>query len=125
MEMNLQQKNHAGFYYNFKVHKQSGHNYSVPPVQPVISGSGALIENVCLYVKHHIKETSRKHPSFLQDTQRFLRVINKLNFGPKLPDNAMLVTADINGAYANIPQNDGSQCLHEALEEREKSRQFH
>ena len=31
----------------------------------------------------------------------------------------MLVTGDITGAYANIPQDDGSQCLHEVLEERE------
>ena len=119
VEMNPQKKNPAVFYCNFKVHKQSEHDKSVPPVRPIISGSGAITENISLYVEYHIKETSIKHPSYLQDTPHFLRVINKLNSGPKLPDNAMLVTADITGAYANIPQDDGSQCLHEALEERE------
>ena len=30
----------------------------------------------------------------------------------------MLVTSDVTGAYQNIPQQDGIDCLQEALEER-------
>ena len=30
----------------------------------------------------------------------------------------MIVTSDITGAYLNIPHDDDSQCLTEALEER-------
>ena len=45
-------------------------------------------------------------------------MIEKLNKGPKLPQNTLLVTTDITGAYHNIPQEDGSSCLLEALEER-------
>ena len=41
-----------------------------------------------------------------------------MNQGPKLPNNAMIVTSDIVGAYQNIPQKDGLLSLHEALEER-------
>ena len=101
------------------MHKETEHN-NVPPVRPIISGLGAITENISLFVEHHIKETSTKHPSYLQDTPHFLRVLQKINDGPKLPKNAMLVTGDITGAYANIPQDDGSQCLHEVLEEREE-----
>ena len=32
----------------------------------------------------------------------------------------MLVTSDIIGAYQNIPQEDGIDCLFEVLEERKK-----
>ena len=60
----------------------------------------------------------KKHQSYLQDTPHFLRIINKINSGPKLSENAMLVTSDITSAYHNIPQDDGSACLQEALEER-------
>ena len=116
--MNPDNKEAAKFYCNLKVHKQKDHN-ELPPVRPIISGSGSVTENISLYVEHHIKEGSEKHPSYLQDTPHFLRVINKLNEGTKLPPNAMIVTSDITNAYHNIPQDDGSQCLLEVLEERE------
>ena len=115
--MNPKAKNPATFYCNFKVHKQQEHN-KTPPVRPIISGSGGITENISLYVEHHIKSMSILHPSYLQDTPHFLRVIHKINQGKKLPQNAMLVTSDIIGAYHNIPQDDGSDCLNEALEER-------
>ena len=117
-EMSPKNKDPSVFYCNFKVHKETKHN-NVPPVRPIISGSGSITENISLYVEHHIKEASVKHPSYLQDTPHFLRVVNKINSGPKLPDKSCLVTADITGAYANIPQEDGSKCLYEVLEERE------
>ena len=116
-EMSPKNKDPSVFYCNFKVHKETNHN-NIPPVRPIISGSGSITENISLYVEHHIKEASMKHPSYLQDTPHFLRVVHKINSGRKLPNNSFLVTADITGAYANIPQDDGSQCLHEVLEER-------
>ena len=78
-----------------------------------------MTENISLYVEYHIKEASEKHPSYLQDTPHFLRVINKLNEGARLPHNAMLVISVIIYAYHNIPLDDGRQCLIEVLEERE------
>ena len=77
-------QNASTFYCNFKVHKQKEHN-EVPPVRPIISGSGSITENISLFIEHHIKDTSMKHKSYLQDTPHFLRVIEKVNKGPKLP----------------------------------------
>lgn len=54
----------------------------------------------------------------MQDTPHLLRIIEKMNNGPKLPKNTILVTTDIIGAYQNIPQDDGIKCLKETLEER-------
>ena len=115
--MNPEDKNPSKFYCNFKVHKQTEHG-EIPPVRPIISGSGAITENISVFVEHHIVDLSTKHQSYLQDTPHFLRVVNKINQGPRLPANAVLVTADITGAYSNIPQEDGSQCLREELDER-------
>ena len=90
---------------------------TAPLVRPIISGSGSITDNINIFVEHHIKEVSTKHPSYLQDTPHFLRLVHKINQGPKLSPNAILVTADIIGAYQNIPHDDGSKCLEEALEE--------
>ena len=92
--MSPDDKNPSKFYCNFKVHKQNEHK-EVPTVRPIISGSGSITENISLFVEHHIKDISIKHPSYLQDTPHFFRVINKINQGPKLPKNSMLVSSDI------------------------------
>ena len=55
----------------------------------------------------------------MQDTPHFVRIIEKLNQGQKLPTNAIIVTSDLIGAYQNKPQEDGLSSLSEALEERE------
>ena len=108
----------ARFYCNFKVHKPHLPG-KPPPVRPIISGLGSITEGVGQFVDHHIKEVATKHPSFLQDTPHFLRAIEVIRRIEKLPSNAILVTADIKAAYQNIPQDDGVDCLYEALEERD------
>ena len=70
--MNPEEKNPATFYCNFKVHKQKEH-YKIPPVRPIISGSGGITENISLYVEHHIKRISTLPPSYLQDTPHFFK----------------------------------------------------
>ena len=109
--MQPEDKNASTFYCNFKVHKQKERK-EVPPVRPIISGLGSITENISLFVEHHIKDISVKHESYLQDTPHFLRVIEKLNEGPKIPQNSVLVTSDATGAYHNIPQDDGSCCCY-------------
>lgn len=116
--MNPEEKDPARFYCNFKVQKQNEHG-NIPPVKTIISGSGSITENISIYLDHHIKHIATEHQTYLQDTPHFLRIVNKLNQGPKLAPNAMLVTSDITSAYHNIPQDDESTCLLEALEERE------
>ena len=93
--------------------------FPLPPERAIISGSGFITENISIYVDHHIKNLATQHPSFLQDTPHLLRIIHKINEVLKLPENAMLVTTDVIGAYLNIPQEAGSAILKEALEERE------
>ena len=117
-EMNPEDRNPAKFYCNYKEHKKKIHD-NIPPVRPIISGSGAITENISVYVDHHIKDLSTKHKSYLQDTPHFLRIIDNVKQGPKLPANALLVTSDITGAYLNIPHEDGISCHNEVLEERD------
>ena len=116
--MDPDDKKPSKFYCNFKVNQEHTPN-ETPPPRPIISASGSITENIGLYVEHHIKELATKHKSFLQDTPHLLRIIHTINKGPKLPSNVMIVTSDVIGLYQNIPQDDGSDCLREVLEERE------
>ena len=58
-------------------------------------------------MENFIKDISTKHKSYLQDTPHFLQIVDKINHGPKLPNNAIIVTSDLIGAYQNVPQEDG------------------
>ena len=49
-------------------------------------------------------------------------MIEEINDGPTLPDNALLVSMDATGLYDNIPQDEGLDSLGEALEERENKK---
>ena len=53
--------------------------------------------------------------SYIKDSRDFLKKIRNLGY---LPENAILVTADVVGLYPSIPQEAGLQALEEALENR-------
>ena len=115
--INPENKNLDRFYSDFKVHKEYVHK-KAPKPRAIVSGSGSITENAILFVQHHIEESSHSHQSYLQDTPDFLREIEKINAGPKLPDNSLLVSMDVIGLYDNIPNYEGIESLGEALEER-------
>ena len=49
-------------------------------------------------------------------------MIEQINKGPKLPIKAILATLDATGAYTNIPQDDETKCMEEALDDTLKSK---
>ena len=115
--MNPKDKEPSRFYCNFKVHKKHEHGQTTPE-RPIISGSGSLTEGIGMYVNHHIKETGTKHPTYLQDTSDFLRIIEEINNGPKLPSNALIATLDVQALYTNIAHEEGLACTKEQLDKR-------
>ena len=54
----------------------------------------------------------------MQDTPDFLWTINKVNEGPSLPQNALLVSMDATALFDNIPNGEGLETLETALDER-------
>ena len=107
----------AKFYCTFKVHKKH-EPMTAPPPRPIVSGSGSVTENIAAFVDHHIKNISKQHQSYLQDTPDFLRYVESINRGPALENNHILVTWDVEGLYNNIPHDEGLQSLEEGLNER-------
>ena len=61
----------------------------------------------------------RKGWSYIKDSQDFINKSRKLG---KIPDNAILVTADVVGLYPSIPHNVGLRALKEAPDKREQKK---
>ena len=71
-----------------------------------------------MYVNQYIKETGTKHPTYLQDTSDFLRIIEENNNGPKLPSNALIATLDVHKLHTNIAYEEGLASTKEQLNKR-------
>ena len=92
--INADNKSPARFYGNPKWHKFQ-ENMEIIPIRPLVSGSDSLTENAGIYVEYYIKDLANKHPSYIQDTPDFLRIIDEINSGPRLGTNTILVSNKI------------------------------
>ena len=96
-----------------KIHKRL-HNV---PGRPVISNCGSPTEKCSEFLDHHLKPIMQKGWSYIKDSGDF---INKTKNLSTIPDNAILVTADVVGLYPSIPHEVGLRALREALEKQDK-----
>ena len=96
------------FYFLPKVHKQGN------PGRPIISGNGTATEKLSAFVDFHLWRymSCNYIPSFINDTTDFLNFIRKI---PKLPDDTLLVTMDVNALYTNIPHKHGIAAVQTTL----------
>ena len=85
------------------------------PGRPVISNFGTLTGTVSEYLNHNLKPVMQEGQSYITETGDFLNKIQNIN---AIPENAILVTADIVGLYPSIPYQAGMEALREALDKR-------
>ena len=83
-----------------KIHKR----LSNVPGRPVISNCRTPIEKVSEFLENHLQPIIRKGLSYIKDSRDF---INKIRRMRSIPDNAILVTADVTALYPSIPHNVG------------------
>ena len=95
-----------------KIHKRL---FNVPG-RPVISNCGTPTEKVSEFLDHHLKPIMQKELSYIRDSQHFLEKIKTIG---SVPENSILVTADVVGLYPNILHQAGLKALKEALEKRD------
>ena len=112
------------FSYNYKKSTNLGKMYLLPkihkplgnvPGRPVISNCGTTTEKVSEFLDYHLKPVMQSAKSYIKDTSDFLRKLKELG---EVPENAILVTADVVGLYPSIPHSDGLEALSVKLEER-------
>ena len=96
-----------------KIHKR----LSNVPGRAVISNCGAPTERASEFLDSHLKPIMQGGKSYIRDSLDF---INKSKTLGTIPDNAILVTADVVGLYPSIPHQDGLNALRTALNTRER-----
>ena len=120
----LSEKSLKYFSYEFKKACNLGKLYLLPkihkrlsdvPGRPVISNCGAPTEKVSEFLDFHLKPIMKNGKSYIRDSSHFLEKIKNIS---SIPDNALLVTADVVGLYPSIPHSAGLNSLKRAFEKR-------
>ena len=85
--------------------------YDVPG-RSVISNCGSPMEKVSEFLDHHLKPIMQEVLSYIKDTVDFLKKVQNVG---KIPQDSILVTADVVGLYQSIPHNAGLKALKDTL----------
>ena len=102
------------FTYKYKKACNLGKMYLLPkirkrlsdvPGRPVIPNCGMPTEKVSEYLDDHLKPVMQKGKLYIRDSGNFLEKIKNVS---TLPENTILVTADVVGLYPSIPHQVGT-----------------
>ena len=91
----------------------------VVPGRPVISNCGTPTEKASEFLDNQLKEVIQNGWSYIKDSNDFIKKIKHLK---NIPDNAILVTADVAGLYPSIPHETRLKALKEVLDKREEKK---
>ena len=81
----------------------------------MISNCGTPTERVSKFLDHHLKPVIKSGKSYIKDSGHFLKKIKNLEC---IPDNTLLVTADVVRLYPNISHQASINALKKALDKR-------
>lgn len=70
-----------------------------PPGRPIISSNESLLEPLSQFVDFYIRDIVKALPSYVTDTGNVLRQLKDIT----LPEQALLVSFDVESLYTNIP----------------------
>ena len=89
------------------------------PGRPLISGCNTPTAKISAFVDHHLKPLAAAAPSYVKDTNEFLKKLRDIS---TLPIGAIMVTLDVVELYPHIPGEEVLKSVREALNNRENSR---
>ena len=69
--------------------------------------------NISKYVDYHLQPIVKEIPSYVKDTQDFLKKLEKVK---DIPLESLLVTLDVKSLYTNVPNNEGIKAVKESYE---------
>ncbi|XP_078515055.1 uncharacterized protein LOC144773834 [Lissotriton helveticus] len=95
-----------------KIHKRLDN----PPMRPIISGIGSILEPLSQYVDFFLQPIVKKQRSYLKDTTHAITTFEGRGFNKA---TQFLVALDIEALYTNIPQNDTIQVIASILEQED------
>ena len=73
-----------------------------------VSDFNSPTENLAKYLTHYLQPLTEILPSHIKDSKHFLQILETID---KIPNNAILATADVTSLYTNIPHEDGIEAI--------------
>ena len=98
-----------------KIHKRL---YDAPG-RPVISNCSTPTEKVSEFLDHHLKPIMQEGWFYIKETEDFLKKIQNMG---KIPQDTILVTADMVGLYPSISHNAGLKAPKDSLDCRQNKK---
>ena len=98
------------FYLLPKIHKNRElwtHNRCVPPGRPIVSDCSSDTYHIAEYIDFFLQPLATKHPSFLRDSNHFLKILAQYKPEP----HHFLITLDVDSLYTNIYNPDGLEAV--------------
>ena len=86
----------------------------MPPGRPIISDCNSESCAIAEYIDHFLAPLVTTHLSYLRDTQHFLDEISIL---ANVPEDALLITMDVNALYTNICNKDGLEAVRNTFQQ--------
>ena len=102
------------FYLLAKIQKSSEN----VPGRPTISDCGAPTEKASEFLDFHQKSIMQNGTSYIKDSNDFKSKIKNID----IPNDDLLVTADVVGLYPSIPHEAGLSAIREALDKRTRKK---
>ena len=115
------------FTYEFKKAANLGKFYLLPkthkrlenvPGRPIASNCGAPIEKASEFFDFHIKSIMQNGASYIKDSNDFKSKIKNID----IPNDALLVTADVIGLHPSITHEAGLSALREEIKGDKRTR---
>ena len=85
----------------------------IPPGRPIVSDCNSESYNISEYIDHYLCPLATSHQSYLKDTGDFLHKISQV----VVPDDALLITLDVDSLYTNIDNEAGLEAVRLKLQE--------
>lgn len=102
------------FYLLPKIHKPQNKwtiPHQIPPGRPIVSDCSSESYGIAEYIESFLTPISNKHPSYIKDTQDFIKNIRRI----QLKEPCFLFTMDVNSLYTNIEVTRGMVAVEEWL----------
>ena len=102
------------FYGIPKIHKSFER---IPPIRPIVAQCNSMLAPTAKFIDHVLQPLSQSYPDYLQNSTSLVLLLDNM----QIPDDAILVTIDVESLYPSIPQ---SECINTIYNEMQANRQL-
>ena len=91
-----------------KIHKKFTR---VPPVRPIVSQCSSVLCPTAQFIDHVLQPLAQSYSDYLHNSTSLSLLLQNLS----VPDDAILVTLDVNSLYPSIPQTEMLQIIYDEM----------